>query len=915
MFMYAPKRFLKIALLLLLTISALLPVTASAQVASSVQINYTEVEENTKENGLNLKVYFTLLDGAGKVIPAATPTNADITLVPEDGGGPIAAKVSKAEGPISLVLVLDTSGSMASQLFNMKQAAKTLVDKAPQNTRFTLIRFSSDIQSLVSFTEDKDRVKVAIDSLRAQGATCLFDAAYAGVESLIGTSQGRRAVIVFTDGRDEKTAGGGPCSTKTREEVVQKANDPNFNVPIYTIGFGRDNIDVESLTILAQQTRGVAAIGQNLQLLFGEIVDALNSQWQAEALVFPKAGQRLVTLGVKLTGNVIVQTPGTGYFISPKDFTIRPTATITPSATLPPLAISVDTVQKNDADKTISVSITVNEPSQVSEYRFDVIDANGILVKSLTVPAPISGPVSIPIGELPTGNYDVRVTAVTKSGQQVRSDTAKVGLVQTATPTPPASDTPVPTETTVPITVIIDSKRYEDDATKQALLVNLKFTGQERIHHLRVNLLNEAGIVVREYPNFEVQPVIALDLDNLPGGVSYTIDLTALSATDEVLFRTSDKFTHTLPTPTPLPTTTSTSTPVVPQIAISGIVDERDARQFAITVAVTNPQVIAQYQVRFVDAANVEYRKLLVDAPQGNRIVVDNTNFTPGKYTIEISGLDSAGQIIAQGTLTFEFNPPTPTPTVTATPRSLITDLTTGLQSEQQRPVILLVVAAVVLGLIALMFVVARRPKKPETGTPVLNQMTGAVDLRALKAQQDKKGQPRNTAQSAPPKPPQPPQQSQGGYGSGATERTAMVDVQGGYDADKTSPVAYATSALPRAHLTVENSREKPMIGRTVEIAHTPFTLGRRQRDLNFDSDDNVSREHAEITFKNGDYYITDFRSMHNTFIDDRQIEKGAAVRLYNGAAIRLGSTTLLRFTLEGSSTNLDIDATRPMSK
>jgi pSer/pThr/pTyr-binding forkhead associated (FHA) protein len=100
-----------------------------------------------------------------------------------------------------------------------------------------------------------------------------------------------------------------------------------------------------------------------------------------------------------------------------------------------------------------------------------------------------------------------------------------------------------------------------------------------------------------------------------------------------------------------------------------------------------------------------------------------------------------------------------------------------------------------------------------------------------------------------------------------------------------------------------------------VEIDHTPFTLGRRQRDLNFDSDDNVSREHAEITFRNGEYYLTDYRSMHHTFIDDRQLDKGVATRLYNGAAIRLGSTTLIRFTTEGASTNLDIGSTRPMNK
>ncbi|MFQ5944220.1 MAG: Ig-like domain-containing protein, partial [Anaerolineales bacterium] len=65
---------------------------------------------------------------------------------------------------------------------------------------------------------------------------------------------GRRAVVLLTDGIDE-LATGGPCSTKTLEDVIALAADPAVLVPIYTIGIG-NRVDSPSLSRLSDNTGG-----------------------------------------------------------------------------------------------------------------------------------------------------------------------------------------------------------------------------------------------------------------------------------------------------------------------------------------------------------------------------------------------------------------------------------------------------------------------------------------------------------------------------------------------------------------------------------------------------------------------------------------------------------------------------------
>jgi FHA domain-containing protein len=99
--------------------------------------------------------------------------------------------------------------------------------------------------------------------------------------------------------------------------------------------------------------------------------------------------------------------------------------------------------------------------------------------------------------------------------------------------------------------------------------------------------------------------------------------------------------------------------------------------------------------------------------------------------------------------------------------------------------------------------------------------------------------------------------------------------------------------------LTVEHSPDSTMVGSQMRIEHVPFTLGRQDCDVTFTEAQGVSRRHAQITFQDGVYFIADTGSTNHTFVDGCQLEVNVPTPLCEGAAIRLGAYTVLRFSIQ----------------
>ena len=133
--------------------------------------------------------------------------------------------------PISIAFLLDISGSMrqVGKLDEAKQSIQIFVDALRPGDRFGLICFADDqVAWITEFTSDRERFLQRLGVQTAYGQTALFDAVAATPTLVDETIEGRKAIVLITDGNDN-------ASRLNTFKAVQLAR--RVSVPIYTIGF------------------------------------------------------------------------------------------------------------------------------------------------------------------------------------------------------------------------------------------------------------------------------------------------------------------------------------------------------------------------------------------------------------------------------------------------------------------------------------------------------------------------------------------------------------------------------------------------------------------------------------------------------------------------------------------------------
>jgi VWFA-related protein len=181
--------------------------------------------------------------------------------------------------PVTTVLVLDCSGSMdepadntdtVSKMEALHQAAGRFVDIMRPGARTTLLPFSSAVPSPGPFTDDKLSLKRIIRRFEASGETALFDAAYKAVDTLAQAHpEGKRAVVVLTDGRDNR-------SRHRANEAIRAARQAE--IPLHMLGLGREGeLDEEIMQRMAEETGGMYQHARSKQALY-EIFENLSIQ-------------------------------------------------------------------------------------------------------------------------------------------------------------------------------------------------------------------------------------------------------------------------------------------------------------------------------------------------------------------------------------------------------------------------------------------------------------------------------------------------------------------------------------------------------------------------------------------------------------------------------------------------------------
>jgi Ca-activated chloride channel homolog len=176
-----------------------------------------------KSNVRTVPVYATVVDPSGRLVPDLE--QADFQIF--DNGKPADVTLFSNESqPFTAVVMLDTSASMTANLKLLNRAAEQFLLRLLPVDRAQVGAFNDKIQLSGTFTNDRDELIGALNDLYFGNPTRLNDGIAAGLDALQGI-EGRRVVLVFTDGEDTSSKQG----FKT---VLEQARDEE--VMVYAIG-------------------------------------------------------------------------------------------------------------------------------------------------------------------------------------------------------------------------------------------------------------------------------------------------------------------------------------------------------------------------------------------------------------------------------------------------------------------------------------------------------------------------------------------------------------------------------------------------------------------------------------------------------------------------------------------------------
>jgi Ca-activated chloride channel family protein len=131
--------------------------------------------------------------------------------------------------PVSIAFLLDVSGSMraADKLEEAKEAIRVFIDDLAADDQFGLVCFADDqVAWVTDFTRERERFLLRLQVQEPYGQTALLDALAAAPRLVDSQIQGRKAIVLFTDGTDN-------ASELSLFEAIRLAR--SVNVPIYTV--------------------------------------------------------------------------------------------------------------------------------------------------------------------------------------------------------------------------------------------------------------------------------------------------------------------------------------------------------------------------------------------------------------------------------------------------------------------------------------------------------------------------------------------------------------------------------------------------------------------------------------------------------------------------------------------------------
>jgi Ca-activated chloride channel family protein len=233
-----------------------------------------------RQDAYEVRLNATVLDASGRSVQTLTK---DAFTVYEDGVPQTISSFRHEDLPVSLGLLIDSSGSMYDKRTAVDKASLDFVKLSnPEDEEF-LVDFSWEAFIDQDFTNNIDKLQQGLGFIKSSGGTAIYDALVASADYLSKNAKHpKQVLLVITDGEDN-------ASSATLEQTIRRIQDLDGPV-IYCVGllFGDDTDKRESrharrvLETLAEQTGGAAYFPKSVKevdAIAAEVAQDIRTQY------------------------------------------------------------------------------------------------------------------------------------------------------------------------------------------------------------------------------------------------------------------------------------------------------------------------------------------------------------------------------------------------------------------------------------------------------------------------------------------------------------------------------------------------------------------------------------------------------------------------------------------------------------
>lgn len=174
------------------------------------------------------------------------------------------AKWKEVKRPITLSIIIDTSGSMAEEKLDLvRSQVQSLIEKLSPRDQISLYSVSSTAKLLVGFTTKRQELFQALTRLEAGGGFALYDAMKVAVEAIVqdGSNASRKIIVLIADGDDVD-------SVLNRTVVTQMLTNisADHDLQLFTVILPGEDDNIRGIETLVRSLHGQIYRGSTQQI-------------------------------------------------------------------------------------------------------------------------------------------------------------------------------------------------------------------------------------------------------------------------------------------------------------------------------------------------------------------------------------------------------------------------------------------------------------------------------------------------------------------------------------------------------------------------------------------------------------------------------------------------------------------------